>query len=89
MLKKIMDDRKRIDAKIIDVSFRELIDDRASLLNSLSNKLEIPIKRSREVGESSKFFKSKYSLNPSSYNISKEGIEESFSFYTKEYSKYL
>jgi len=89
MLKKIMDDRKRVNTEIIDVSFRQLINDRGSLLNSLSNKLGNPIKENSEVGKSSKFFKNRYSLNPSSYNISKEEIEKRFSFYTKEYSKYL
>ena len=89
MLKKTMEHRRTMHCNIIDVSFDQLINDKQSVLELLSNKLETPIIQSREKGSSSDFFKSKYSFDPSSYNISKEKIEESFSFYSKEYSKYL
>ncbi len=89
MLKKTMLDRENIKQEIIDVSFNQLIDDRQALLNHLSDKLEMPVNSSREQNRASSFFKNKYSFDPSEYSISREDIEDKFSFYTKEYSKYL
>ena len=89
MLKKTMEHRKTMNCDIIDISFDQLINDKQSVLQLLSSKLEIPIIENREEGNSSDFFKNKYSFDPSNYNISKEKIEESFSFYSEQYSKYL
>ena len=89
MLKKTMEHRRTMNCNIIDVSFDQLINDRQSVLQLLSSKLESPIIECREERVSSDFFKSKYSFDPSSYNISKEEIEDSFNFYSEEYSKYL
>ena len=80
MLRKTMIDRKNINQEIIDVSFNQLIDDRESLLKHLSIKLEMPINKSREQNRSSSFFKNKYSFDPSEYNISREDIDNKFSF---------
>ena len=89
MLKKAISDRKKMKSNIIDVSFNDLINERESLVKSLSSKLNLPIISKNVNKKRPSFFKNKFKFNPEDYGILNYDIHEKFDFYLKQYSNYL
>ena len=89
MLKKAMSDRESLDMDIVDVSFKDLVSERGSLADSLSEKLNLSRVEKKSSKRSAKFFKNKYKFNKEEYGVSRDAVNSKLDFYINKYSKYL
>ena len=87
MLKKAIADRKKIGNSLYDISYNTLVSDRDNLLIDLKEKL--PSFSQVEKKKDLDFYLNKHKFTSSDYKITKDEIENEFSFYYDEYGDYL
>ena len=87
MLKKAIADRKKIGNSFYDISYNTLVSDRDNLLIDLKEKL--PSFSQVEKKKDLDFYLNKHKFTSSDYKITKDEIENEFSFYYDEYGDYL
>lgn len=87
MLKKAIVDRKKINNNFYDISYNTLISNRDNLAINLKKK--IPSFPRTVKKKNSDFYLNKHKFTSSDYKITKDEIENEFSFYYDEYGDYL
>ena len=87
MLKKAIVDRKKINNNFYDISYNTLISNRDNLAINLKKK--IPSFPKTVKKKNSNFYLNKHKFTSSDYKITKDEIENEFSFYYDEYGDYL
>ena len=87
MLKKAMLDRKNMDIKIHDISYKDLLLNRESLILNLKDSFQY-YERER-AQKNVDFYINKYQFEPELYEINKNAIRDEFAFYYDEYDEYL
>ena len=86
MLKKMMKDRNRLNYNIIDISYRDLINNREDVANFLRTNIKSYYTDDYRLSNPS-FYKNKH--KSPTYPVSESSMNERFSFYLDQYQQYL
>ncbi len=87
MIQKMISDRDKINCRIIDVSYNDLINNRKKVNELISPQIKSYNNHSSNRKRNPSFFKNK--SKPKKYPVIKREIDKIFTFYIDKYSQYL